>query len=125
MRYAIAIAVAALIICLQWRLVFSDEYTWLDAPGVWDHHLPLLQYQAGEVHKYRLPLWDPYTDGGQPLLGWPTPSPVYPPHLLMLAMPLKQGWLQMWVLHLWYLAIQVAISRFSSIVVRMSVTFAL
>jgi hypothetical protein len=95
---------ALLMIGLNWRLLFSTEFTWLELPGIYEHTLPLMQFQAGEIHKYRLPLWDPYTNAGRPLLGWNLPSALYPPHLLMLALPLKNGWLRQVPLH-WYFAL--------------------
>lgn len=65
----------SLLLCLvvvlfHWRLVFSGEYTWLEAPGIFERVFPLMQFQAGELHKWRLPIFDPYSPGGQPLIGF-------------------------------------------------------
>lgn len=110
-RLALApVLLVLLIICFDWRLVFSKEFTWLEAPGVYERTLPLLQFQAGEVHKLRLPLWDPYTNGGQPLLTWDQPSALYPPHLALLAMPFKSGWLRQSTLHWYFVLIQCAMA---------------
>lgn len=115
--FTAALLLAAMVIAFHWRLVLTNEYSWLETPGVMEHTLPLLQFQAGEVHKLRLPIWDPYTDRGQTLLAWNLPSPWYPPHLLFLALPLKRGWLLQGALH-WYfvligLALAAAMVRFA------------
>ncbi|MBS1833590.1 MAG: hypothetical protein JST65_12795 [Acidobacteria bacterium] len=96
------------IVLFHWRLVFSDEYTWLEAPGIFERVLPLLQFQAGELHKWRLPIFDPYSPGGQPLIGFSGTAGVVPvwylPHTLLLALPLNHGWLFQKPLH-WYLVL--------------------
>jgi len=100
-----------LLVCgYHWRLVFSSEFTWLEAPGVYEHTLPSMQFQAGEIHRLALPLWDPYTDSGRPLIGFGKPSALYPPHLAMLSMPLKNGWLAQNVLHWYFVLIQCAMA---------------
>ena len=109
-RFLTAALLAAMVIAFHWRLVLTNEFSWLETPGVMEHTLPLLQFQAGEVHKYRLPVWDPYTDRGQPLLSWNMPSPWYPPHLLFLALPLRKGWLLQGVLHWYFVLIGLALA---------------
>jgi hypothetical protein len=109
------LALVLLVCGYHWRQVFSNEFSWLEAPGVLEHTLPLMQYQAGELDDGQFPLWDPYTDSGRPLIGFGKISPLYPPHLAMLAMPLKAGWLDQNVLHWYFVLIQcaMALSMFS------------
>jgi hypothetical protein len=92
-----------LVICIGffWKLVLSDQYTWLDNPAIANQVLPSYQFQAGEWHARRMPLWDPYLWGGQPLLGQAQPGAAYPLNWLLFLAPLRNGWIRQSCLH-WY-----------------------
>ena len=68
-RFGIAALLAALSIGFYWKLVLTDEYTWLDSPDMAYLEAPRLQFQAQLWHKLRFPLWDPHHWAGQPFLG--------------------------------------------------------
>ena len=89
------------VICIGffWKLVLTDQYTWLDSPDVAYRVLPSYQFQAGEWHAGRMPLWDLYT--GQPLLGQADSGAAYPPNWLLFLAPLRNGWIRQAYLH-WY-----------------------
>lgn len=90
-----------LFICIGffWKLTLSDQYTWLDTPDVAYHLLPEYQFQAGEWHAGRMPLWDPYL--GQPVIGQAQPGAAYPLNWLLFLAPLRNGWIRQSSLH-WY-----------------------
>jgi hypothetical protein len=92
-----------LLICIGffWKLVLSNQYTWLESPDAAYQILPWLQFQAGEWHAGRMPLWDPYLWGGQPLLGQMITGAAYPPNWLLFLGPLRNGWIRQPWLH-WY-----------------------
>jgi hypothetical protein len=100
---ALAGPAALFLICcaLFWKLVLTNQYTWLEGPDLANQVLPWLQFQAGEWHAGRFPLWDPYHWGGQPLAGQAQPGVVYPFNWILLSLPLKEGWLRQSYLH-WY-----------------------
>jgi hypothetical protein len=91
----------AICICFFWKLVLTNQYTWLDNPDAANQVLPWYQFQAGEWHQGRFPLWDPYHWGGQPLLGQAQPGAAYPPNWLLFLAPLRNGWIRQSFLH-WY-----------------------
>ena len=101
-RIATAVLIAVLIIGAFWRIVLTDEYTWLDSPDLAFQVMPWFQVQAGEWHAGRVPLWDPYTWAGQPLLGQAQPGAAYPLNWLLFWMPLANGWIRQALMH-WYL----------------------
>src|SRR5438132_8326062 len=70
-------------VCFFWRLLLSNQYTWLDGPDTANQILPWFQFQAVEWHHGRIPLWDPYLWGGQPLIGQMQPGAMYPPNWLL------------------------------------------
>src|SRR5579859_4602077 len=90
-----------LVICIGffWKLTLTDQYTWLDNPEVAYRLLPWYQFQAGEWHAGRMPLWDPYVD--QPVIGGMQPGAAYPLNWLLFVAPLRNGWIRQSFLH-WY-----------------------
>jgi hypothetical protein len=93
-------------ILFHWRLVLTNQYTWLESPDMGTLVLPWLQLQASEWHQGRFPMWDPYSWTGQPLFGQGQPGAAYPLNWLMFWMPLNDhGWLRQDVLHWYYVLI--------------------
>src|SRR5437667_5625755 len=43
-------------VCFFWKLLLTNQYTWLDSPDTANQVLPWLQFQAGEWHQGRFPL---------------------------------------------------------------------
>ena len=90
-----------LVVLAHWKLVLSNQYTWLDTPDIARQVLPWMQYQVGELQQGRIPLWDPHSWGGQPLLAQAQPGTANPVNWLLFAMPTRHGWIKQAVLH-WY-----------------------
>ncbi len=90
-----------LTVLFYWKLVLTDQYTWLESPDLAYQVLPWLQFQAGEWHAGRFPLWDPNGWLGQPLFGQGQPGSAYPLNWLLFPWPLKNGWMEQAALH-WY-----------------------
>ncbi len=91
-----------LLLCagFYWKLVLTDQYTWLDSPDLAYMEVPRFQFLAGEIRHSRLPLWDPHQWAGQPMLGQITGS-AYPVNWILSLMPFKHGKIQFGVLN-WY-----------------------
>jgi hypothetical protein len=93
-------------VLFHWKLVLTNQYTWLESPDLANLNLPWFQFEAGEWHQGRFPLWDPNSWTGQPLLGQGQPGAAYPPNWVMFLMPLnKHGWIRQDVLHWYYVLI--------------------
>ncbi|MGH9720754.1 MAG: hypothetical protein ACRD8O_11125 [Bryobacteraceae bacterium] len=93
-----------IIVGFYWKLLLTNQYTWLDGPDNAHQVLPWLQFQAGEWHAGRFPAWDPYLWGGQSLIGQAQPGAAYPLNWLLFLLPLRDGWIQQSFLH-WYYAL--------------------
>ncbi len=93
-----------LMVAFNWKLVLTNQYTWLENPDIAYQVLPWFQFQAGEWHHARFPLWDPNIFYGQPLIGQAQPGAAYPPNWLLFLWPLKHGWMRQAALH-WYLVL--------------------
>ncbi len=94
-----------LVICIGffWKLLLTDQYTWLESPAVAHQLLPWYQFQAGEWHAGRMPLWDTYL--GQPILGQAQRGAAYPLNLLLFLAPLRNGWIRQSCLHCYFVLI--------------------
>lgn len=85
-----------LLICIgfYWKLVLTDQYTHLESPDLANQFLPWLQMQAAELHRGKIPLWDPYLWGGQSLMGQVQPGTAYPFNWILFLLPLRDGWIR-------------------------------
>ncbi len=92
-------------VLFHWKLVLTNQYTWLEAGDIGSLIMPWFQFQAGEWHQWRFPLWDPYSWAGQPLFGQAQPGAAYPLNWVLFWMPLDHGWLRQDVLHWWYVLV--------------------
>ncbi|HEV8290678.1 MAG TPA: hypothetical protein VGP94_02085, partial [Tepidisphaeraceae bacterium] len=61
--------------------------------------LPWYQFQAGEWHQGKFPLWDPYHWGGQSLIGQGQPGAAYPLNWILFLLPLRHGWIRQPYVH--------------------------
>ena len=103
-RFRFPALICVIVICFFWKLVLTNQYTWLQAPDFASQLLPWYQFQAGEWHAGRIPLWNPYEWTGQSLIGQAQPGVVDPLNLLLYAAPLKNGWIAQWALHWFFVA---------------------
>lgn len=103
---------ALLLLAFYWKLTLTGQYTWLNSPDLANQVLPWLQYQAGEIHQYRVPLWGMFEWGGQSLIGQAQPGTAYPPNWLMLGLRFDHGWIRPGVLNGYYFSIHLAAAFF-------------
>ena len=95
------ILLLAIVIGFYWKLVLSDQYTWLASPDLANQVLPWFQYQAAEWHRGRLALWELHQGIGQSLIGQAQPGAAYPLNWILFSLPLENGWIRQLYLH-WY-----------------------
>lgn len=91
-----------IVVGYYWRLVLTNQYTWLHGPDYANQVLPWYQFEAGEWHSGRIPLWDPYEWAGQSIIGQGQPGVADPLNLPMLWWPLRKTWIAQGVLHWFY-----------------------
>ena len=84
-----------------WKLVLTDQFTWLESPDMAWQVMPWLHMQSHAWRHGVFPAWDPYVYCGQPLVGQAQPGAVYPPNWLLFLMPLGKGQVRLGFLH-WY-----------------------
>jgi hypothetical protein len=103
-----AVAIMILVVIgFYWKLVLTNQFTWLAGPDTARQVLPWFEFQASEWHAGRFPLWDPYSWGGQPLLAQGQPGAAYPLNWLLFLAPLKHSWIRQSALHWYFVLIRV------------------
>lgn len=103
-RWAAGLLLVAFIVGVYWKLVLTDQFTWLGGQDNVNQVLPWLQFQAREWQAGRIALWDPNHYGGQSLIGQAQPGAAYPLNWLLFLIPLRDGYLSTKVLH-WYFVV--------------------
>jgi hypothetical protein len=93
-------------IAFNWKLLLSGQYTCLDGTDTVYQVIPWLQVQAVQWHGGHFPLWDPHLWAGQPLVGQVQPGTLNPLNWILFSMPFKDGFIQIPVLHWYWVSIQ-------------------
>lgn len=94
-------ALFVLVVLFNWKLVLTNQFTWLESPDLSNGVLPWFQYQAGQWHHGHFPMWDPNIWFGLSLFGQGEPGAAYPLNWLLFLAPLKHGWIREAAMH-WY-----------------------
>ncbi len=106
-RWTAPLLSAVIVIGFYWKLVLTNQFTWLASSDLSSMVLPWFQFQASEWHAGRFPLWDPYSWAGQPLLAQAQPGSAYPLNWMLFLVPLKHSWLRQAALNWYYVAIRI------------------
>lgn len=101
------LVLALLVTGFYWKLVLSDQYTYLQAQDVARQWLPWMTFQAAEWHAGRIPLWDPNHWVGQPLLAQAQPGTANPLHWILFSLPLRDGWMRQDILHAYFVFLHI------------------
>jgi hypothetical protein len=112
-RWLAAALLFCLIVVFYWRLLLTNQFTWMQGGDIANQVLPWFQMQAGEYHLGHFPLWDPYVWYGQPLIGQAQPGTAYPLNWLLFLLPLRHGWMRQIFLHWYFAGIHVMAAAFA------------
>jgi hypothetical protein len=119
----VAKALAPLVLLLVvigffWKIVLTDQYSWLESPDLASQVVPWLNYQAQQFHMHRLPIWDPFVYGGQSLIGQAQPGLAYPLNWLLFYLPLDNGHISITMLNWYYTLIHYLAALFCYLLCR-------
>jgi hypothetical protein len=104
-RLGMAVLMLAIVAGFYWKLTLTRQFEWTWGPDLAQQVLPWFTVQARALHQGAVALWDPYTWGGQPLLGQAQPGAAYPLNWLLFALPLRHdGFIRTWALT-WYFVV--------------------
>jgi hypothetical protein len=91
----------ALTIAVFWKIVFTDQFTWLNSPDLSEQVMPWFQEEAVQLRQGHFPIWDPHHWAGQSLLGQDQPGVLFPLNWLLWLMPFWNGHIALPFLN-WY-----------------------
>src|SRR5258708_22679748 len=77
-----------IVIGFFWKLVLTDQYSWLESPDLANQVVPWFQFQAQQFHLHHFPAWDPFLFAVQSLIGQGQPWLSYPLNLILFLLPL-------------------------------------
>ena len=117
-RLAAAVLLILLVCGFYWKLLLTNQFSWLTGGDITSQVLPWLQIQAREWHAGRVPLWTSHSWYGQPLIGQVQPGVAYPLNWLLFAMPLRDGFLKTGWLNWYFIAIHLLAAWFAYLLAR-------
>ncbi len=88
-----------------WKLLLTNQYSWLQSPDLAYQVLPWFQYQASQFHRHVFPIWDPFEFAGQSLIGQDQPGLAYPFNWILFSLPLRDGHISIHYLNWYYMSI--------------------
>src|SRR5665213_1008568 len=88
-----------------WKLLLTNQYSWLQSPDLAYQVLPWFQLQAAQFHQHVFPIWDPFQFAGQSLIGQVQPGLAYPLNWILFSLPLRDGDIGIRYLNWYYMAI--------------------
>lgn len=80
-----------IVIGFFWKLLLTNQYSWMQSIDLAYQVLPWFQFQAQQFHHHVFPLWDPLQFAGQSLIGQDQPGLAYPLNWILFSLPLRDG----------------------------------
>ena len=107
-----------IIVAFYWKLTFTYQYDWMWGSDIGQQVFPWFEEEARQLQHGQLPLWDPHSWLGQPLLGQAQPGAAYPLNWLLWFVPRQHGHIRMWALQWYYIAIHYMAALFCYLLCR-------
>ncbi len=105
LNIAAPVLLLVIVIAFFWKVVLTNQYSWLESPDLAWQIVPWFQYQAVQFHQHVFPIWDPYQYAGQTLIGQDNPGLAYPLNWILFSLPLKDGHINIRYLDWYYMLI--------------------
>jgi len=107
-----------IVIGFFWKIVLTNQYSWIESPDIANQVVPWLSYQAQQFHMHRFPIWDPFLFGGQSLIGQGQPGAAYPLNWILFSLPLDRGHLNIDILNWYFVSIHYLAALFCYLLCR-------
>ncbi len=104
-KIAVPFVLLLIVIAFFWKLLLTNQYSWLQSPDLAFQVLPWFQYEATQFHHHVFPLWDPFQFAGQSLIGQDQPGLAYPLNWILFSLPLRDGHINIHYLNWYYMSI--------------------
>ncbi|MGC2662339.1 MAG: YfhO family protein [Bryobacteraceae bacterium] len=91
-KHLLPLILLVILICLFHWPVLSGTFTFVDnSPDITNMEVPDMELRAKALRQGIFPIWDPYAEGGRPMLAQMNPHLLDPFSTLFLLLPLKHG----------------------------------
>jgi len=101
------------VVTVFWKLVLTDQYTFLASPDMTNQVMPWLQSIVFGLRHWSVLWWTPYEWNGQSLIGQVQPGVVSPFTWLLALAPLHNGQIQVTWVHAWFVLIHCVAGLFA------------
>ena len=101
------------VVAVFWKLVLTDQYTFLASPDLSNQVMPWLQTAVFALRHFSVAWWTPYEWFGQSLIGQVQPGVASPFTFLLALAPLHNGQIQVSWVQVWFVAIHCAAGLFA------------
>src|SRR6202049_1960061 len=112
------VALLLIVVGFFWKLVLTNQFSWILSFDIADQVVPWLNYQAQQFHMHRFPMWDPFLYGGQSLIGQAQPGLASPLNWLLFCLPLDDGHISFTALNWYYTLIHYLAALFCYLLCR-------
>jgi hypothetical protein len=101
------------LVAFYWKITLTRQFTFLESYDQAYQVLPWLQFEVASIRSGVLPLWTPYEWFGQSLIAQVQPGVASIFTYLLALAPLKDGHIQAYWVHLWFVFMHVVGSWFA------------
>ncbi|MBV8817003.1 MAG: hypothetical protein JO022_01530, partial [Acidobacteriaceae bacterium] len=90
-KYFFPVLLLLILIAFFWKLTLTRQFDWVWGPDLAQQVLPWWEEEARQLQHSELPLWDPHTWNGQPMIGQAQPGTAYPLNWILFLIPRTKG----------------------------------
>jgi hypothetical protein len=101
------------LVAFYWKIALTRQFTFLESYDQANQVLPWLQFEVASIRSGVVPLWTPYEWFGQSLIAQVQPGVASVFTYLLALAPLKDGHIQIYWVHLWFVFLHVLGSWFA------------
>ncbi len=117
-RFFFPVLLLFIIIGFYWKLTLTKQYDWMWGPDLAQQVLPWFEEEARQLQHSELPLWDPHTWNGQPMLGQAQPGTAYPLNWILFLIPRTRGHIPVLALQWFFIIIHYMAALFCFLLCR-------
>ena len=117
-RYFFPVLLLLIIIGFYWKLTLTKQFDWVWGPDLAQQVIPWLEEESRQLQHSELPLWDPHTWLGQPMLGQAQPGTAYPLNWILFLVPRFSGHIPRAALQWYFIAIHYMAALFCYMLCR-------
>src|SRR5271165_2999757 len=117
-RFFFPLLLLLIVICFYWKITLTKQFNWIWGPDLAQQVMPWFEEESRQLQHSQLPLWDPHSWGGQPMIGQAQPGTAYPLNWILFLIPRTKGHIALAALQWYYIAIHYMAALFCFLLCR-------